>query len=186
MMRRTVWSNVLVIGLVIGTLTAGPARAATPVSFTLGSAVVAVESGIDPLTLASSDGGATYLPAAVIPAVSVYSTIPGTGWIGGPMAGNAAASVMKYRTTFVIPPGTQPSLKVLVHADNAATVYLNGKKFGAQRQAPLFKNFQNPAEGFSAKSSHFKVGDNTLQINVANYGGPAGLDYLAKVTLAKI
>ena len=56
-------------------------------------------------------------------------------------------------------------------------------QIGAQPNAEIFPNFQNPAESYTA-SGPFVAGVNTLDFFVRNFSGPMGLDYKAVITYA--
>jgi hypothetical protein len=111
--------------------------------------------------------------------------IPGTRYVSDASGGLARQQTTTlFRTTFTLPAGFQdPSIKVQVHADNAVRVVLNGTQIGAQPNAEIFPNFQNPAESYTA-SGPFVAGVNRLDFFVRNFLGPMGLDYKAVITCA--
>jgi hypothetical protein len=92
-----------------------------------------------------------------------------------------------YKVDFTLPPGfTNPLLSIQVHADNQATIFLNGatNQIGQQTPQGSTANFRDPSEVYvttPAQASLFKTGTNTLYIRITNLGGPTGLDYLANV-----
>ena len=137
----------------------------------------------DPKTLMSLDGGTTFQPAIIINPHSLYSTIPGTRWVSDPTAGSSRQHTTTiFQTTFELPAGFQtPSITVEVHADNAATVLLNGTEIGAQPEAEIVPNFRDPAESYTA-TGPFVAGTNVLRFVVRNFSGPMGLDYRAGVS----
>jgi hypothetical protein len=82
------------------------------------------------------------------------------------------------------PPEEGYSLTVNVHADDVATIFLNGVEIGQQPEPPDFANFQDPADQFiTTDPALFKAGVNTLEFAVADVGyGGSGLDYQAVVS----
>jgi len=136
--------------------------------------------------------GTNWVPALIVDpniAFLTWDTIPGTQWNAmnctrtGPDGAHFA-----YRTTFVLPAVfTNPSLSILVHCDNAATVFLNGNDaahtVGAQPDAEIAANFQNPAEMFTTNNAAlFQPGLNTLSFDVHNISAEiTGLDFLADI-----
>ena len=84
----------------------------------------------------------------------------------------------------MLPDGfSSPSLTVQVHADNVATIYLNGVQIGQQPFAETFTNFQDPPESFTVTDpSRFQAGANILEFDIYNFGGPTAFDYKATVT----
>ena len=104
---------------------------------------------LDPLNQYTLDGGATFSLAPIVYYPYSSDTIAGTQWINwnpNINVGPFYASTF-YRTTFELPAGfTIASLTVLVHADNVATIYLNGVQVGQQTFAEIFQNFQGPAK----------------------------------------
>lgn len=158
--------------------------AASPATITLVSGGGAVGTA-DPATQMSFDGGGTFQPALIIAPNSAYSVIPGTQYVSDASRGSARQhTTTLFRTTFTLPAGFQdPSITVQVHADNAVRVVLNGTQIGAQPNAEIFPNFQNPAESYTA-GGPFVAGVNTLDFFVRNFSGPMGLDYKAVITYA--
>ena len=165
----------------VGTMTAGVAEAvSSTIELASGNGPV---GGTDPKTLMSLDGGSTFQPASIINPHPSYSTIPGTSWVSDANGGQSRPTgTTIFQTTFDLPAGVQtPSITVRVHADNAATVLLNGTRIGAQREAEVFENFQDPADTYTA-SGPFAAGTNVLRFVVRNFSGPMGLDYRAGVS----
>ena len=133
----------------------------------------------DPHTEVSVDGGATYEQAYVVNPQGAYDTIPGSEWI---KASSDPATVL-YRRVFRIPTGaTDASISACVHADNAATIRINGVKIGEQPQEETFENFQNPAECYAPSEEVLTAGNNLLEIDVWSGGPPSGLDYSIKIS----
>jgi hypothetical protein len=135
-------------------------------------------------------GGNNYVPAFIIPPFILdpfsWSTIPGTQWVGvAPDRSGAQETYFNYRTTFELPQCfTAPSLTILIHCDNVATVSLNGNQFGAQ--TPDVDNvvayFQDPADSFTTSNAAFFVpGTNTLSFTVHNFFDSTGLDFKADI-----
>lgn len=155
---------------------------ASPETVTLVSGAGAVGTP-DPSTQMSFDGGTTFQPAQIISPHPSYSVIPGTQYVSDASGGHARQhTTTLFRTTFTLPEGsTNPSITVQVHADNAARILLNGTEIGAQPDAEIFPNFQNPPESYAA-TSPFVAGVNTLDFFVHNFSGPMGLDYKAVIS----
>lgn len=179
-------ATLLAAGLAMATsLVVAPASGAvTPSSITLVSGNGAIGS-TDPATDVSLDNGTTYQPARIVRPHPLYSVIPGTNYVSDDSAGEARQNTTTlFRTTFSLPAGfVDPSLTIDVHADNVATLRLNGAVIGQQPTAHNLANFQNPAESFSTSGpARFQEGLNTLEFSVENSYGPMGLDYLAVVT----
>jgi PEP-CTERM motif/Beta-galactosidase second all-beta domain len=138
----------------------------------------------DPLNLYSTDSGATFHNAFIVAGTPLYDTIPGTKWISVSSGGNGPVNTsVLFRTSFVLPAGfTDPSLEILVHADNVATVFLNGFQFGQQPFVEDAANFTNPPSIFGISDpAHFQAGVNVLDIEVYNGNNPLGLDYQATI-----
>src|ERR1051325_9730099 len=140
------WPRVLVAGLLLAVFVSchdepmAPHPSGRPsalASVTNGtSATITLISGSgdvgsrDPTNQFTLDGGDTFEDAFIIPNCC-YSIIPGTQYIG-PDNGVLNAAV-RFRATFVLPQDYQDaSLSVDVHADNVATVFLNGTQIGQQ------------------------------------------------------
>lgn len=90
-----------------------------------------------------------------------------------------------YRTTFALPAECSDlSVRVSVHADNAAAVYLNGTKIGEQPRLEISENFRDPAESYAANDPALFVcgGTNVLEFELYNFGNPTALDYKAVIT----
>ena len=140
---------------------------------------------IDPNHVWSGDGGVTFHPAYIAAAHGSFDVIAGTKWISrqANLYVPSNASTL-FQTTFVLPAGfTEPSLTVSVHADNVATVYINGYRIGQQPMQEIYANFQDPAEQFTTThDTHFVEGENTLTIDVYNFRLESGVDYLATVS----
>jgi hypothetical protein len=181
---RGVASRVVTALVCAGVVLAPQMVGASPATITLVSGGGAVGTA-DPATQMSFDGGATFQPALIIVPNSAYSVIPGTRYVSDASGGLARQrTTTLFRTTFTLPAGFQdPSITVQVHADNAVRVVLNGTQIGAQPNAEIFPNFQNPAESYTA-SGPFVAGVNTLDFFVRNFSGPMGLDYKAVITYA--
>ena len=149
--------------------------------------------GRDPFTKFSLDGGATWDEAYVVPkcgspgpwdtaACQAWANpIPGTNWIAvNPDKSGPATSL--YRRKFKLPKRCRSAtLEIDVHADNDATLSLNGVVFGAQPAGPLLPNFQGPPERFTTEGP-FRKRWNALEFMVRDYGNPTALDYKATVT----
>lgn len=179
---------ILSIVLAVGIVAPGAVMAQTTSTITLFSGNGAIGS-LDPINQASSDGGNSWQPAGIVAPSSGYNVIPGTNYIfcGNTIYDPCGASylkITKFRTTFPLPAGfANPSITVEAHADNAATIFLNGTQIGQQPQLEIQSNFRDPTEVFtSTNASLFQPGINTLEFDLLNFSGPAGLDYKATVT----
>ena len=131
------------------------------------------------------DGGATWQDAYIVTPIPGYDVIPGTQYISlSPNLSGPLHATTRYRTTFELPAGfSDPALTVEVHADNVATLFLNGVQIGQQPFAEIFANFQNPTESFtSADPSLFVPGTNILEFDIHNFTGPTAFDYQATVS----
>ena len=157
--------------------------AASPITLVSGNGAVGT---LDPATEFSSTRNGTFANAPIVAGDPGYSLIPGTRYVSnapssiGPVNGS-----VWYRTSFTLPAGClDPSITVRVHADNAATVYLNGVKIGEQPLAEIFPNFQDPAESYTSNDpAHFVCGgSNVLEFDLYNFNNPTALDYAAVVT----
>jgi hypothetical protein len=145
----------------------------------------------DPLNQFSTNGGTTWNSAFIVSKEVLWANrIGNSQWISSdpgrqvPQSGD-----VWYRVTFTLPAGFSiPSLQGQIHADNAATIYLNSpppspspnNQIGAQPQQPILSNFQGSPEFFGT-TANFVTGTNTLYFRVSNFGGPTGLDYHATV-----
>jgi hypothetical protein len=161
-----------------------------PLQATLSPTTLALVSGAGPIggldsaNPVSIDGGATFQPALIVTPDPFWgTTLPGSNWV----APQNPAAISVYRASFTLPAGfTAPSLSLLLHADNYATVRLNGNVIGAQPAADHYPNFQDPADAFgTSNAAYFQPGVNVLEIQVGNLGGPTALDYVAEVTYTR-
>jgi PKD repeat protein len=136
----------------------------------------------------------TWSPAFIVQPHPLYHLINGTQYISiePTLPFLPTSSDTFYRVTFTLPPNfTNPSLNIQIHADNAATIYLNpttplpdlDNQIGAQPQTTLnASNFQDPTESFSTSSpALFKTGINTLYFLIYNADQYTAFDYLANV-----
>ena len=160
------------------------AELADPLPLTLVSGSGAVGT-LDPATLFSPTREGTYQSAPIVAGASGYSTIPGTRYVSSdPSSSGPVNGSVWYRTSFTLPAAcTNLELTVLVHADNAAAVYLNGTKIGEQPRAQIFPNFQDPAEAYSTRDAAlFLCGaTNVLEFELYNFDNPTALDYKAVI-----
>lgn len=137
-------------------------------------------------TEVSVDGGLNWSAASAAAGNQNWHTIPNTIWLNGPDQNSYA----RYRVKFSLFAGTiealGPSVTVQVHADNAATVYVNTTQIGAQPDQEILANFQDPAESYSTTvASSFVTGDNYIYVDDHNFSGVSGVDFLIKVTCLK-
>ncbi|UCC38743.1 MAG: hypothetical protein JSV96_13080 [Candidatus Aminicenantes bacterium] len=97
-----------------------------------------------------------------------------------------------YKTTFVLPADfSGPSLEILIRANDAATIWLNGEHIFSNDRGPatpeeVTKNFRiaPPTIQFDPPTNvlyPFQEGINTIDIEVYNLWGGTGLDY--KITV---
>lgn len=114
-----------------------------------------------------------------------YHVILGTRWIAATPTGYGFPhQTIRYRTTFQLPAGFyDASLYIDIHADNAATIWLNGNMIGQQPQAEDGKNYTDPAESYkTGDQAHFRAGLNELVFDIKNFWDPSGLDYRAVIS----
>jgi hypothetical protein len=117
--------------------------------------------------------------------------LDGSQWIGPTATASfdAAPGVYHFRTTFKLPAdGTRilgTSLTGQIHADNSATVILNGSPIFQHETVGEPVNYSDPAQTFSATGG-FTRGINTLDFDLWNdpYDGlnPTSLDFCYTVT----
>ena len=139
----------------------------------------------DPLIQVSTDSGATYNPATIIPANPNYSVIPGTQWIAFNNVGFGLQNTdMLFRVGFTLPAGfSSPQLSLSVFADNVATGILNGVVFGGQPFIENASNFTNPPSVLATSNPGlFQVGQNFLTVYLYNFTDPSGVDFKATIT----
>jgi hypothetical protein len=197
-------TSVAVLGLALAMVLV-LARAESADAFPLGPAQIELKSGVDTVSFAISGGASG---TAQVYSINTFSgsrcdaawadPIAETSWIGvSADCTNAAAlgsagepRVTNYSVGFELPSGfLDPSISVSVHADNAATIFLNDTQIGAQPgcspDCPT-ANFQGDPEAFvSSDESLFEVGSNTLRFSVADFGVVTGLDFSAVVTFTQ-
>ena len=167
-----------------------PALAVTPTIITLFSGNGPESAGgicsPDPITEFTLDAGATFQPACIVVPHPLYHIISGTKYINRfPDRAGLRSTTTRYRTTFVLPAGFSiPTLTVDVHADNCATIFLNGTLIGQQTPCLALPNFQDPPESFSTSiAALFQVGTNFLRFDITNSkSGAAGFDYKAVIS----
>ena len=131
----------------------------------------------------TSDSGTTWERAFVY-YVYPAGEIDGTQFISNNSTGSGPQGTTRYRTVFELPPDfTDPSLDLLIHADNYATIYLNGTEIGRQPQVDTPENYQGEPETFSTTdSSLFHEGSNTLEFEITNTSeGLTAFDYKAVI-----
>ena len=141
--------------------------------------------GRDALNQFSTDGGATWQQAFIVPKNQFYSKLPGSEWISVSASSSSPNAHTRYRRAFDLPAGCQgATLTVRVHVDNEATAWLNGTQFGATPVGERFATFQDPAEGPYTTAGPFLPAGNVLEFRVRNYSGPTALDYVAVLSCA--
>jgi PEP-CTERM motif len=139
----------------------------------------------DPVVQVSTDSGATYNSATIIPTDSHYSVIPGTQWLAFNSSGFGLQNTdMLFRVAFTLPAGfSSPQLSLSVFADNVATGILNGVIFGGQPFIQDQSNFTNPPSVFTtANPGLFQAGQNFLTVDLYNFTDPSGVDFKATIT----
>jgi len=190
MTKVFVGSLVLAIALALvgGIQLGSPAWAQTTQTITLisGNGPIGTQDPANQFTL---DGGVTFQDAFIIDKHSAYDLIPGTQYINrNPNFSGPASTATRYRTIFTLPSCySNPSLSVLVHADNVATLFLNGVQIGQQPFAEIFPNFQDPADSFTVTNpALFQPGANTLEFDIFNFSGPTAFDYKAIVSFSDV
>lgn len=121
------------------------------------------------------------------------AAIPGSQWMGPiPTASvDAPAGLYHFRSTFKLPKEgkiTGPSLAGEIHADNSATIALNGNTICEHGAPGDPANYSDPGQSFSAASG-FIGGVNTVAFDLWNdpYDGlnPAALDFCFTVTYSE-
>jgi Beta-galactosidase jelly roll domain len=162
----------------------GPAQAGTQtITLVSGNGPI---GGRDPENRVSEDGGVTFQDAFILAPDPAYAPpVSGSQWISGQpgFLGPGSTSIL-YRRTFTLPPGiTNSTFTIEVHADNVATIFLNGTQIGQQPFEDIPENFQGPPDTFTAPSGVLHSGTNTLAIDVFNFGFITGLDYKATITI---
>ena len=139
----------------------------------------------DSLVQVSTDSGATYNSATIIPTDSHYSVIAGTQWLAFNGSGFGLQNTnMLFRVPFTLPAGfSSPQLTLSVFADNVATGILNGVIFGGQPFIQDASNFTNPPSVFTTSNpGQFQVGQNYLTVYLYNFTDPSGVDFKATIT----
>jgi len=178
---------ILVLGIVVlMSLLVVPyeAQTSTTITFVSGNGPIGT---LDPINYFTLDGGVTFQQAFIVSPETNYHIIPGTKYINrNSTTSGPTNATTRYRTTFTLPSGfSSPFLTVEIHADNVATLFLNGFKFGEQPIGELGTNFQNPAEVFTiSDATKFNAGQNFLQFDIFNFGGPTAFDYKATLSFA--
>ncbi len=196
-MKRRIVLIALSIVLAIPLLGLGvPGPASVPVA---SSTTLTLISGGGPGGLGSPDPIVKYAivggssgQARIVSPNPAYAIIPGTRWVnttGSPIQDQAFRRTTDYTVPFVLPGCyASPSISVQVLADNAATLFLNGTKFGQQLpQADFPPNYQVISTFAVSSASAFHSAANTLTIENVDFGvtnglDPNGIDFKAVVT----
>lgn len=167
--------------LLLATLCLSPSIFANTLTIASGNGSV---GSADSVVQVSTDGGATYNPATIIPTDSHYSVIPGTQWLAFNSSGFGLQNTdMLFRVAFTLPAGfSSPQLSLSVFADNVATGILNGVIFGGQPFIQDQSNFTNPPSVFTTSNAGlFQVGQNFLTVDLYNFTDPSGVDFKATI-----
>ena len=111
--------------LLLATLCLPPVIFANTITIVSGNGSV---GSADSLVQVSTDSGATYNPATIIPTDSHYDVIPGTKWLAFNSSGFGLQNTnMLFRVAFTLPAGfSSPQLSLSVFADNVATGITTG------------------------------------------------------------
>jgi hypothetical protein len=168
--------------LLLAILCLSPAIFANTIAIVSGNGSI---GSADPVVQVSTDSGATYNPATIIPTDSHYSVIPGTQWLAFNSSGFGLQNTdMLFRVAFTLPADfSSPQLSLSVFADNVATGILNGVIFGGQPFAQIYENFTNPPSVFTTSNAGlFQVGQNFLTVDLYNFTDPSGVDFKATIT----
>ncbi len=118
-----------------------------------------VYGGPDTENAFTLDGGVTWSPAMIVTNDSLigasHSRVMGTKWISVDLMGNQPTDQpARYRSQFVLPANaTDPHLRLWLHADDAAIVYLNGHELGRQPQQEQPENYTHGPDVFFADQS---------------------------------
>jgi hypothetical protein len=186
--RRRRWAVMLSAAAALGAVVPTGTASAAAGTVELGSGVE-VGGNLDLRTEISLDGGATFAPALVFPrADPAYAVIPGTAWVSTERLGfPTLVPETLFRATFTVPEDDRyaGTATICVHADNAASIELNGQLVGEQPLEADPANFQGPPECFTY-TGPLPGGENVLLFTVHNYGAGMGLDYHAQIDYAPI
>jgi hypothetical protein len=144
---------------------------------------------LDPQIQVSSDGGATWNQAFIVPPNSdlpefTYDILPGTHYVSSTCDRNALqGGHFLFRTTFVLPANSiNRCVSVKVHSDNSAAISLNGNPIGSQPDEEIVANFKDPAEVIATNTQAFFLnGLNTLVFDVHNFTNQMALDFEATI-----
>lgn len=128
-----------------------------------------------------------------------WGLVPGTNsWINcGPtnasaQCGNAAGTVVAFRSRFTLPAGSEnPSVKLWIDSDNAGTYYINGVQVtdrlvggGGKGATQLPESAPGvPGVRTAALTSALHAGTNEMLVVVEDWGGLAGFNYKADITV---
>ena len=147
---------------------------------------------LDPSNKFSTDGGNTWNQARIVsPDPGWAEPIPSTKWISVKQNKQGPAET-RYRTSFKLPKWEchNVKLEILLHADNGARFFLNGKELAQQPAGDDPNNFRDPADPITIHQigapNLFKKGNNTMEFVVRNSGYATGLDYRAKLTYSQL
>jgi hypothetical protein len=134
----------------------------------------------------SRDGGATWRPAVVVSPYRLWAApLAGSEWVSvsanrglrPPGVGLRA----RYRHAFRLSDCGEGSLRLRLHIDNDARVFLNGTRIGSTPAGPLPANFQGAPLAFEADGP-LRNGRNVLEFRASDQGIVTGLDFKAVVT----
>lgn len=184
-MRKTVYSLMAVTIALLGTSLFGGQSWALTQTLVSGDGAIGTRDANNEFTL---DGGANFQDAYIVQKHPAYANpIPGTNFISrvSSVGISLPKEIVRFRTTFELDCFINPSLTVLIHADNWGEIFLNGVSIGSQPKAEIFPNFQGSPESFTTTDAGlFLAGTNILEFDLGNFSGPAAFDYEATVTVA--
>lgn len=182
---RTVSRLIIAFVLVCGLQSYSSLQAQTTQTITLISGGPnTTPDGRDPLNQFTLDG-TTFSDAYVVAPAESYGVIPGTRYISSsPDSIGLEGGSITYRAQFHLPEGAAaPSLSIDIHADNKATLRLNGVEIGSQPWDGMTDNFQDPAETYKVSDpTFFRDGTNVIEFEIHNFDNPTAFDYKATVS----
>jgi|GEM_PF-2440076 len=127
------------------------------------------------------------------PAIAAYTNsayqpeFPDTRWINYPHSqrpsGAPVNGTYSFERCFCLAPGfTDASLDINLRADDSARVFFNGHNLGITLLNPSSFGNPVPTNLKDTVQSHFRVGQNCIQVDVYNVGGPTALNLQGTLT----